>query len=169
MHIDELIDRYFEGETSVEEEREIRAFFSGDTIPPHLAPYKPLFGYFDAEINRLEGKTKEQPAAGMKQTPLLSRRMWYTVSGIAASLLLMLGAAFWSYRTDPCPCRGNYALVDGRCYTDIQQVRTLALEALQEVSSPTEDYFIHMDDEGTEKELVHKQLEALGRILSDDN
>ena len=33
MDIDELLNRYFEGETSSEEERELRAFFTSGNVP----------------------------------------------------------------------------------------------------------------------------------------
>lgn len=169
MNIDELIDRYFEGETSAEEEREIRAFFSGETIPPHLAEYKPLFGYFENEIQRLERKPEERQPVPAHRIPFISKRAWYAALGIAASLLLLISIAHRFYTEDPCLCAGNYAMIDGHCSTDIRQVRTLALEALQEVSSSAEEYFTPMKDGDSEKELVNKQLKELGRLLSDDN
>ena len=33
MKIEELIDRYFEGQTSCEEERELRSFFTQENVP----------------------------------------------------------------------------------------------------------------------------------------
>ena len=35
----------------------------------------------------------------------------------------------------------NYVVINGRCYTDIHKVRSMALEALQEVAIPTDAYF----------------------------
>ena len=39
MKIDELLDKYFEGETSCEEERELRRFFTEKEVPEHLQTY----------------------------------------------------------------------------------------------------------------------------------
>ena len=50
MNIDELLNRYFEGETSAEEEQKLRRFFASDNVPENLSAYKPLFAYFDEEI-----------------------------------------------------------------------------------------------------------------------
>ena len=50
--IEELLERYFEGETSAAEEKQIRAFFASGEVPEHLAAYAPLFAYFDEEIER---------------------------------------------------------------------------------------------------------------------
>ena len=41
--IEELLERYFEGETSAAEEKQIRAFFASGEVPEHLAAYAPLF------------------------------------------------------------------------------------------------------------------------------
>ena len=43
MKIDELLDKYFEGATSCEEERELRRFFTEEAVPEHLQTYRPLF------------------------------------------------------------------------------------------------------------------------------
>lgn len=48
-YIEQLLDRYWNGETSLEEERILRAFFSQENIPEELRQYKPLFAYEQAE------------------------------------------------------------------------------------------------------------------------
>ena len=52
MDIDELLNRYFEGETSSEEERELRAFFTSGNVPDRLAVYTPMFTYLEEESRR---------------------------------------------------------------------------------------------------------------------
>jgi hypothetical protein len=44
-YIEQLLDRYWECETTPEEERILRAFFSQEQVPAHLARYAPLFEY----------------------------------------------------------------------------------------------------------------------------
>ena len=38
-YINQLLDRYWKGETSLEEEEILRAFFSQDELPAELKPY----------------------------------------------------------------------------------------------------------------------------------
>lgn len=45
--IDKLIEKYFDGNTSCEEERALRRFFTHEEVPPRLAIYRPLFVYLD--------------------------------------------------------------------------------------------------------------------------
>ena len=67
-YIEQLLERYFQCETTLKEEEILRMFFSQEDVPVWLAKYQPLFGYeaqqdeplgeeFDARILAL---TEEQ-------------------------------------------------------------------------------------------------------------
>ena len=56
MDIEELLEQYFEGRTSAEEEATLRRFFSSGEVPENLTMYKPLFAYFGDEISTLKIK-----------------------------------------------------------------------------------------------------------------
>lgn len=49
-YITQLLERYWRGETSLEEEDILRAFFSQEDIPAGLAPYKAVFAYADSQM-----------------------------------------------------------------------------------------------------------------------
>ncbi|KPK79900.1 MAG: hypothetical protein AMS27_17545 [Bacteroides sp. SM23_62_1] len=97
--IEELIRKYYDGETSLEEERKLHWFFQTSDIPSHLQS--------DADIFRYHYKQrKEEPSAGLeeklirllqdqehKKSYSLSGRSIRLVSGIAASILVLL--ALW--------------------------------------------------------------------------
>ena len=42
-YIEQLLERYWQCETSLEEEAQLRAFFNGSDVPEHLLRYKDLF------------------------------------------------------------------------------------------------------------------------------
>ncbi|MGK4567441.1 hypothetical protein [Flavobacterium sp. 3HN19-14] len=46
--IEILLERYFEGETSIAEEKELKAYFASPDVAQHLEQYKPMFGFFAA-------------------------------------------------------------------------------------------------------------------------
>ncbi|MBQ9651972.1 MAG: pyruvate ferredoxin oxidoreductase [Prevotella sp.] len=48
-YIEQLVERYFAAETSLEEEEILRAFFAQEDIPAELRGYAPLFAYEHAE------------------------------------------------------------------------------------------------------------------------
>ncbi len=45
--IEQLLNKYFDGETSVEDEKRLRDFFLNDEVPEHLKKYSELFRYFE--------------------------------------------------------------------------------------------------------------------------
>ena len=49
-YIEQLMDRYWECETSLEEEQILRTFFSQESVPVYLLPYKDLFTYEHDEV-----------------------------------------------------------------------------------------------------------------------
>lgn len=52
-YIEQLLERYWQCETSLEEESELRAFFSKGEIPAHLLQYRDLFVY--QQVQRDDG------------------------------------------------------------------------------------------------------------------
>lgn len=50
--IDPLLSKYWNCETSLEEEQQLRAYFLQNDIPDHLQETAALFRYFDAQKNR---------------------------------------------------------------------------------------------------------------------
>ena len=67
MKIDELLDKYFEGETSCEEERELRRFFTEEEVPEHLQTYRPLFAYLNREATSMAEPTEEKSVQQNRQ------------------------------------------------------------------------------------------------------
>ena len=45
QQIEQLLQRYWDAETTVEEEGQLRQFFNGNDVPQHLMRYKDLFVY----------------------------------------------------------------------------------------------------------------------------
>ncbi|MDR1645436.1 MAG: hypothetical protein LBS05_06395 [Tannerellaceae bacterium] len=139
MDIDDLLTKYFDGETTARQEQELRDFFASGRAPKRLDMYKPLFAYFDQEI------AARQPARTTSAgKAFVTKRRLYWSAGVAAAAALMLvlaRPALDGLLEDPCLCSANYVVINGRCYTDMQKARSLAFEALREVATPDEEPF----------------------------
>ncbi len=86
--IEKLIDKYFEGETSIAEENELKVYFSSTDVAQHLKQYQTIFGYFSqAKEQRF---TQEIPLKTKKRNVV----MWLSV---AASVVVMLGVGTFMY------------------------------------------------------------------------
>jgi hypothetical protein len=82
-----LLEKYFEGETSIVEENELKDYFSSSNVAPHLEQYRPLFGYFEV--------AKEQRLTS--EMPLVSKKKKVAWLSVAASIVVMLGIGTYTY------------------------------------------------------------------------
>jgi hypothetical protein len=90
--IEKLLEKYYEGETSLEEERELKEFFQGNEIPVHLQSHAAQFTYFKEARNEHPSLTFNSELAMKldppKQGPVRRLTSWFI--GIAAGLALLI-------------------------------------------------------------------------------
>lgn len=93
--VEQLLEKYFQGETTIAEEKQLKAYFSSNDVAPYLAKYQSLFGYFETQKGtQFEQKLPLQPR---KQNTV----KWI---GIAASFVVLFGlATFYFYPSEPKP------------------------------------------------------------------
>ena len=91
--VEQLLEKYFQGETTIAEEKQLKAYFSSNDVASHLAKYQALFGYFETQKGtQFEQKLPLQPR---KQSTV----KWI---GIAASFVVLFGlATFYFYPSEP--------------------------------------------------------------------
>ena len=95
--IEELLEKYFRGETSTGEENILHGFFAGPDVPVHLRTEAELFGFFTKEReSSLSGEMEnrlEKMIAGTEPAKLIIGTKWryYWISGAAAVILILLG------------------------------------------------------------------------------
>ena len=97
--VQQLLERYFQGETSLRDEAQLQRYFSQPEVDERLRQYQPLFRFLQAEQQRTTSTAFDEhweappakPEARIRHlgTPRLS---WY--AGIAAMLALALGLWF---------------------------------------------------------------------------
>ena len=107
-YIEQLLERYWQCETTLQEEDILRSFFSQPDIPEELQRYQPLFTCeqeellgddFDARILEMIGE--EEPKA--KIVTLTSRLMPLFKAAAIVAIILTLGNAAqapWNYGWD---------------------------------------------------------------------
>ena len=98
-YIEQLLERYWQCETTLQEEAILRSFFSQDDVPAELQQYKSLFTQpkaelgddFDARILAMVGQDDEKPKA--KVVTLTSRLMPLFRAAAVVAIILTLGQA----------------------------------------------------------------------------
>lgn len=79
--IEDILEKYFQGETSIAEENQLKEYFSSPNVAQHLEQYKPMFGYFS--------QVREQKST--QEIPLKAKKRNVAWLSIAASVVVLLG------------------------------------------------------------------------------
>lgn len=85
--IENILEKYFQGETSIAEENELKEYFSSLNVAQHLKQYQPIFGYFS--------QVKEQKST--QEIPLKTKKRNVAWLSIAASVVVLLGIGAFYY------------------------------------------------------------------------
>lgn len=148
-YIEQLLERYWACETSLQEEQILRTFFQQAEVPAHLMPYKAVFDLqqeqaeptlgedFDAKMMELlsgqgevlpfEGVVKALPfgGAGRGASWRRSLRPFYQAAGLVALILTIGMAAQRSFNGSEEPQQAQFAQADSMVESPIQEVTPL--------------------------------------------
>lgn len=133
-----LVDRYMSGDTTNEEEAMLRTWFrlAGDDIPEEWRPLRALFSFVDEE--------RETPHR--RNTLLIAMhrpRIWISSAVAAAAIAIVMLVPSMNKAFAPEP--QNYAVIDGKVYTNQEVINEQVDEALQTVSAENDDPFSALD------------------------
>lgn len=138
--IEELLERYYDGETTLEEERQLRQFFQKESIPVHLQSHAAQFRYFAEARNQHPSAAFSSRLATQLNTPergkVVSLTAW--IRRIAASLALLFvgfaGGTFYNpWRSDHSGIQTVASASDASPAQEIKNV--LAFEQLPKTSA----------------------------------
>ena len=136
------IDRFMAGETTIEEERTLFAYFSSPTLPPDAEKYRQMFEWYTA-ISPEAAEPAPQPAEPKPSSfaGLTHRTLMVWVS-IAASLVVLFGIGWVVAMTAEHHVEhqrlqqfeGSYAYIDGKKVTDLEFVVSIADQMDREIN-----------------------------------
>jgi len=101
--IEILLEKYFEAETSIAEEKELKDYFASSDVAPHLEQYKPIFGY--ATQAKQEQFTATIPLKAKKR----NTAVWLSV---AASVVVLLSVGLFTFNHYNQPVSGDLGTYD---------------------------------------------------------
>jgi len=87
--IESLLEDYFEGNTSLEQEAILRTYFANEEVADHLVPYKNLF----AGLSMAKQEVSQRELV-LPETAKSSRGMWYSIAASLAIVLTVAGFVF---------------------------------------------------------------------------
>ena len=120
--IEKLVIRFFDGETTLAEERRLYRLFSRKGLPRELEKYRPVFAAF--------GSMQADEGRRARLVPVFRR----AVCGVAAAVLLLLGVwTYIDYREDKALARlyeGSYVIENGVRTDDLSRIQDDIRQAL---------------------------------------
>lgn len=175
--IKSLLARFYEGQTTPEEERLLADFFRCEDVPEELLDDKQLFlilaqisdqempadiaEEITAFVNNL-GQTKIQPliSEDKQRKGVIFRlktppKMWYRVAATVAILLAIGGGVLFhqrTYTTDPFRDTCN---TQGEAAVELLKANAMIAKATQQCLAPTRNAFEQLDDT---KEIINKHI-----------
>ena len=127
--IEPLLEKFFEGETTCEEESALSEYFSSETVADHLRPYIAMFSWYDKGMPGEPGEELITPKATKmirKHHRILRATIWISSAAAIIALILTIG---WNKRSTSTrqellskQYEGSYIMVDGNMITDINQI-----------------------------------------------
>lgn len=135
-YIQQLLDKYLDGNTSTAEEEALRGYFThcGNDIPEEWKTYRALFTYIVEERAGNPVSCKTTTNGHVRYKGLLRYRWVYAAMTAAAALIAVIMISLPHNEK-------NYAVIDGKVYTDRKIVENEALKALDMVSSDKDSDF----------------------------
>ncbi|MDQ6529833.1 hypothetical protein [Flavobacterium sp. LHD-85] len=123
--IEEILEKYFQGETSIAEENQLKEYFSSSNVAQHLEQYKPMFGYFS--------QAKEQKST--YEIPLQTKKRNVAWLSIAASAVVLLGIGTYFFVSEKNDTTAVASQTELGTYDDPEEALKATQKALALLSS----------------------------------
>ena len=145
-YIEQLLERYWACETSLEEEGILKAFFHQADVPAHLKKYKALFDYeetentlgsdFDDKVCKIVADKEKNRKPIVRKMSYGKLRPLYRAAAVVAVVALIGNAAQHSFDKEEQPAGWDY---NSQGYTDTYKNPQTAYEESMEALKIVQD------------------------------
>lgn len=136
-YIEQLLDRFFKGDTTRAEEKALEEYFAGENVAETLLQYKPMFKWYAEGMPGEAAAAANKPVARKRTAFPLKPAIWFSSAAAALAILFTAG---WNYHSAKVQKdmlakqhEGSYVMIDGVLYTDMEdisdEIEYLKLEA----------------------------------------
>ena len=148
-NIDDLLEKYENGETTLKEEAQLKNYFKQETVAPHLEHYKAIFGYYT--VNQQETFTKNVPLNAKNKYNI----KWLSVAAVA---VLMVGIYFNRPKEDVITAADRLA------YSQVKSYLELVSKTFNKGTAQV-NYLGVINKAGTQVDYLKEMENPIGRIL----
>ncbi len=137
MDINNLLNKYFEGETTLEDELQLGIYFNQKDLPDHLKELAPIFNYIKDERVALVAIKEITDALPQSVKPLKRKQTLirsFFISTVAAASIIALFFLF-SPGNKNTGASESYAWINGVQITNKNEIKIFAERSLDNVLS----------------------------------
>lgn len=168
--VNDLVERFWAGDATEMEERQLREFFQQGNVPAHLEDTAAYFLAIKAEESMELPEDFEQEVMAQIRRPRGGRLIQFNFSRIAASLLLVIGLSLGLYYflgSGNMPASNDMVQVD--TFEDPQQAYEEVKRALMMVSTRMNDGMTYSQELGHFSTLVPTVFKDSGAETKNNN
>lgn len=168
QHIEALLDKFMEGQTTVEEEALLADYFRNADVPAEWEDYRVMFDYFD---RGLEGEMVPEQKTVVPLTRQMGRR-WWGIAAAAAISGLIVGTVLLHRPTTVTPPEIAEAptLETPKQSTSIGETQDFAsLQTTPEPSVETQNLASHSRASKVASHKATRRLQAENKRLAAEN
>lgn len=134
-----LLDRYFEGTSTLAEEAALRSYFQQENLPADMLAYRPLFQFFKVAGEQKVSKAFSERLASIENNApakMVSIRK-SALRWLAIAAMIALGVAAWVIASDNIEAPPQTAAIDWSQYEPESEEEAIRITtaALQKTSS----------------------------------
>jgi len=175
--IKHLLQKYFDGDTTLEEEIFLKNFFSGGDIPEELNVEKEIFRYFilSAEIPEPSADFEEKifSAIGHEDSNIIQTgrrmRLYLTLTGAAAGLLILAASYFFfTGRPEPRDTYSDPELAYAetmKILVDVSSRLNKGTKSLRQLSALYDETSKSLDIVSRSTAIIEEKMKPLDKIL----
>ncbi len=162
--LNKLLEKYYNGESTREEEKTLREYFASENVPEGFEAEKEIFRYYESPFVIPEPMYgfEERILAGInasesvKPDAFNTRRYLIPLLGAAASILILVGSYFFLAQKDE--------LKD--TYSDPKIAYAETMKILMDVSSKMNHATLALEPVGKMNQMTAKSFEAINKSNS---
>ena len=175
-YIETLLERFFEGQTSNEEEQQLYLFFKQEDIPEELTQYKQVIKYFESglveELKSAKETHEDKNVRRETKYLFVAKKWWFVWGSVAASILIILFSTlfFFDNFESAHPYKGSYIIRNGVRITNIDLIKPDLEAAIQKsllIEQEAEQLIERLTamDDDPEQQIMQQLQEHNQRIL----
>lgn len=135
---DVLIAKYYEGLTTVTEEKQLHDFLLQKDLPARFETEKAMFGFFAEQKSKPKGKK-------------IQLLRWTSVAAVFVTMFFTTGYLFSQNER-------SYVCIDGKSYTDLNFIKSRALESINDLAVTNDEIKISTGLLQDNQDLIQQQL-----------